>query len=84
MSNPAKENNTTPAWMRPTRKLTEAERKELRDAISGYVGRRKAEGVRMNHTDFLRYQAESVKRASMPPVAKHSQTKTNQPQKEAA
>ncbi|WP_150322043.1 hypothetical protein, partial [Enterobacter hormaechei] len=27
----------------------------------------------MNHTDFLRYQAESVKRASMPPVAKHSQ-----------
>ena len=36
----------------------------------------------MNHTDFLRYQAESVKRASMPPVAKHS--KTNQPQKEAA
>ncbi|WP_431623583.1 hypothetical protein [Enterobacter hormaechei] len=36
----------------------------------------------MNHADFLRYQAESVKRASMPPVAKHSQTK--QPQKEAA
>lgn len=36
----------------------------------------------MNHTDFLRYQAESVKRASMPPVAKHSKTK--QPQKEAA
>ena len=33
----------------------------------------------MNHTDFLRYQAESVKRASMPPVAKHSQTKTKQP-----
>ncbi len=29
----------------------------------------------MNLTDFLRYQAESVKRASMPPVAKHSQTK---------
>ncbi len=28
----------------------------------------------MNYTDFLRYQAESVKRASMPPVAKHSQT----------
>ncbi|WP_139154803.1 hypothetical protein, partial [Enterobacter hormaechei] len=27
---------------------------------------------------------ESVKRASLPPVAKHSQTKTNQPQKEAA
>ncbi|HCM3233139.1 hypothetical protein ACNPC3_04285 [Klebsiella pneumoniae] len=33
----------------------------------------------MNHTDFLRYQAESVKRASMPPIAKHSQTKANQP-----
>ncbi|MGV2810940.1 hypothetical protein [Enterobacter cancerogenus] len=38
----------------------------------------------MNYTDFLRYQAESVKRAYLPPVAKHSQTKTNQPQKEAA
>ena len=38
----------------------------------------------MNHTDFLRYQAESVKRANLPPVANHSQTKTNQPQKEAA
>ncbi|MGX5107227.1 hypothetical protein ACWKYD_00295 [Enterobacter cloacae] len=38
----------------------------------------------MNHTDFLRYQAESVNRASMPPVAKHSQTKTIQPHKEAA
>ncbi|MCL7648162.1 hypothetical protein M8355_22455 [Enterobacter hormaechei] len=38
----------------------------------------------MNHADFLRYQAESVKRACMPPVAKHRQTKTNQPQKEAA
>ena len=37
----------------------------------------------MNHADFLRYQAESVKRACMPPVAKH-QTKTNQPHKEAA
>lgn len=36
----------------------------------------------MNHSDFLRYQAESVKRANLPPVAKHSQTK--QPQKEAA
>ena len=36
----------------------------------------------MNLTDFLRYQAESVKRANLPPVAKHSQTK--QPQKEAA
>lgn len=38
----------------------------------------------MNHTDFLRYQAESVKRANLPPVAKHSKTKTNQPHKEAA
>ncbi|MGX5076001.1 hypothetical protein [Enterobacter mori] len=38
----------------------------------------------MNYTDFLRYQAESVKRGTMPPVAKHSQTKTNQPHKEAA
>ncbi|MCE1354295.1 hypothetical protein UXO02_11670 [Enterobacter kobei] len=38
----------------------------------------------MNLTDFLRYQAESVKRASMPPVTKHSQTNTKQPQKEAA
>ena len=38
----------------------------------------------MNHTDFLRYQAESVKRANLPPVAKHSRTKTNQPHKEAA
>lgn len=36
----------------------------------------------MNFSELLRYQAESVKRASMPPVAKHSQTK--QPQKEAA
>lgn len=38
----------------------------------------------MNHADFLRYQAESVKRANLPPIANHSQTKTNQPQKEAA
>ncbi|HID4155274.1 TPA: hypothetical protein ACXE9L_000812 [Citrobacter koseri] len=40
----------------------------------------------MNHTDFLRYQAESVKRASMPPVAKHSQQqqKNKQPAGEAA
>nr|WP_155267980.1 hypothetical protein [Enterobacter sp. 5-4] len=38
----------------------------------------------MNHADLLQYQEESVKRASMPPVAKHSHTKTNQPQKEAA
>lgn len=38
----------------------------------------------MNLNDFLRYQAESVKRANLPPVAKHSKTKTNQPHKEAA
>ncbi|WP_100160492.1 hypothetical protein [Enterobacter hormaechei] len=38
----------------------------------------------MTFSDLLRYQAESVNRANMPPVAKHSQTKTNQPQKEAA
>ncbi len=37
----------------------------------------------MNHADFLRYQVESVMRASMPPVAKHSQ-QNNQQQKEAA
>ena len=45
MSKPAKENNTTPAWMRPTRKLSEAEQQELRDAIRGYVSRRKAQGA---------------------------------------
>lgn len=38
----------------------------------------------MNHADLLQYQAESVKRANLPPVAKHSHTKTNQTQKEAA
>ncbi|WP_207384123.1 hypothetical protein, partial [Enterobacter hormaechei] len=41
-------------------------------------------GGLMNFSELLRYQAESVKRANMPPVAKHGQTKTNQPQKEAA
>ncbi|MEJ6312942.1 hypothetical protein, partial [Enterobacter hormaechei] len=41
-------------------------------------------GGLMNFSELLRYQAESVKRASMPPIAKHSQTKTNQPHKEAA
>lgn len=45
MSKSAKENNTTPEWMRPTRKLSEAERQELRDAIRGYVKRRTAEGA---------------------------------------
>ena len=38
----------------------------------------------MTRDQIARYQAESVMRASMPPVAKHSQTQTNQPQKEAA
>ncbi|MGG5838786.1 hypothetical protein [Huaxiibacter chinensis] len=38
----------------------------------------------MTREQVTRYQAESVKRASMPPVAKHSQDKTNQPHKEAA
>ena len=38
----------------------------------------------MTRADFEKYQAESVKRARMPPVAKHSQTNTNQPHKEAA
>lgn len=38
----------------------------------------------MTRADFEKYQAESVKRANLPPVANHSQTKTNQPQKEAA
>ncbi|HHA1312043.1 MULTISPECIES: hypothetical protein [Enterobacter cloacae complex] len=38
----------------------------------------------MTRADIEKYQAESVKRANLPPVAKHSQTKTNQPHKEAA
>ena len=38
----------------------------------------------MTRDQIVNYQAESVKRASLPPVAKHSQTQTNQPQKEAA
>ena len=38
----------------------------------------------MNFSELLRYQAESVKRANLPPVSKHGQTKTNQPHKEAA
>lgn len=37
----------------------------------------------MTREQIVRYQAESVKRANLPPVAKHSQ-QTNQPQKEAA
>jgi len=38
----------------------------------------------MTRDQIIRYQADSVKRTSMPPVAKHSQTKNNQPHKEAA
>ncbi|AUJ81354.1 hypothetical protein CWI88_10010 [Enterobacter cancerogenus] len=38
----------------------------------------------MTRDQIIRYQAESVKRAYLPPLAKHSQTKTNQPHKEAA
>ncbi|ELD71944.1 hypothetical protein F9X20_017195 [Escherichia coli] len=38
----------------------------------------------MTRDQIIRYQAESVKRANLPPIAKHSQTKTHQPQKEAA
>ncbi|MGG8095266.1 hypothetical protein PGO14_06675 [Klebsiella aerogenes] len=38
----------------------------------------------MTRDEINRYQAESVKRANLTPVAKHSQTKTNQPQKEAS
>ena len=38
----------------------------------------------MTRDQIARYQAESVMRANLPPVAKHSQTKNNQPQKEAA
>ncbi|ELD3250959.1 TPA: hypothetical protein R1R14_001136 [Enterobacter hormaechei] len=45
MSKPAKETNNVPEWMRPTRKLTESERKEVRDAIRAYVSCRKAEGA---------------------------------------
>ncbi|HIB9044511.1 TPA: hypothetical protein ACWYG7_004666 [Citrobacter braakii] len=38
----------------------------------------------MTRDQIVRYQAESVKRASMPPVAKHSQNKPNQPEGVAA
>lgn len=40
----------------------------------------------MSLDHFIQYQAESVKRASMPPVAKHNQTqtKTKQPKRAAA
>ena len=35
----------------------------------------------MNLTESQRYEAESVARANPPPVAKHSQKKSNQPNK---
>ena len=38
----------------------------------------------MTSDQVARYQAESVKRADLPPVAKHTQTETKQPIKEAA
>lgn len=38
----------------------------------------------MNFSDFLRYQYESQARAKLPPVAKHSQTKTKQQERAAA
>lgn len=38
----------------------------------------------MTRVDVERYQAESVKRAYLSPVAKHSQSKNKQLQKEAA
>ncbi|MCE1514347.1 MULTISPECIES: hypothetical protein [unclassified Enterobacter cloacae complex] len=38
----------------------------------------------MTRDQIIRYQAESVKRANLQPVANHSQNKTNQSQKEAA
>lgn len=40
----------------------------------------------MTREQIVRYQAESVKRANLPPVAKHSQnqTKTKQPERAAA
>lgn len=40
----------------------------------------------MTRADMEKYQAESVKRANQPPVAKHSQnqTKTKQPERAAA
>ncbi len=33
----------------------------------------------MTFSDFLRYQYESIRRSSLPPIAKHSRTKTKQP-----
>ncbi len=33
--------NAIPDWMKPAKELTEAERQELRNALRGYVSRRK-------------------------------------------
>lgn len=38
----------------------------------------------MTRDQIARYQAESVMRAKQPPVAKHSQTNTKQPERAAA
>lgn len=38
----------------------------------------------MTRDQIIRYQAESVKRANLPPIAKHSQTKNKQPERAAA
>jgi len=38
----------------------------------------------MTRDQVASYQAESVKRANLPPIAKHSQKETKQPIKEAA
>ncbi|WP_044176300.1 hypothetical protein [Phytobacter massiliensis] len=38
----------------------------------------------MTREQIARYQADCVMRAKIPPVAKHSQTKTKQPERAAA
>ncbi|HBC0359025.1 TPA: hypothetical protein I8X99_004752 [Citrobacter farmeri] len=38
----------------------------------------------MTRDQIVRYQAESVQRANLPPVAKHSQTKDKQTERAAA
>ncbi|GEM_PF-1551036 len=45
MTKPTRETNSKPDWMRPSRKLTEAERQEVKNALRGYINRRKAEGA---------------------------------------
>jgi hypothetical protein len=58
-------------------------------AASPKYGRERADhhwGISMTLDHFMQYQTESVKRASMPPVAKHNlnQTKPKQPKRAAA